>query len=157
VRWVKFIPSHVSFISKSNIGNCIKIRWFWTKLQTKISWFHAHARCISLSKIFHHLNWVNYHLARENYRAAQKNIAIIRTKLSLIIAGKFITYTVGHKKEPTYFFSNFVKNQWILMQFSLLDSQMNDTCAWHYELHPPHLISVTALHCESQNTENVIL
>ena len=24
-------------------------------------------------------------------------------------------YTVGHKKEPTYFFGNFIKNQWILM------------------------------------------
>jgi len=27
----------------------------------------------------------------------------------------------------------------------------------HYELHPPHLINVAALPCESQNTENVIL
>ena len=28
---------------------------------------------------------------------------------------------------------------------------------WQYELHPPHLINVTTLHCESQNTENVTL
>jgi len=26
-----------------------------------------------------------------------------------------------------------------------------------YELHPPHLINVATLPCESQNTENVIL
>jgi len=26
-----------------------------------------------------------------------------------------------------------------------------------YQLHPPHLISVATLPCESQNTENVIL
>jgi len=32
------------------------------------------------------------------------------------------------KKEPTYFVRNFVKNQRILMQFSLLDLTMNDTC-----------------------------
>jgi len=35
---VKFIPSHVPFISKSNSENCIKISWFLTKLRTKISW-----------------------------------------------------------------------------------------------------------------------
>jgi len=28
---------------------------------------------------------------------------------------------------------------------------------WQYELHPPHLINVATLSCESQNTENVIL
>jgi len=28
---------------------------------------------------------------------------------------------------------------------------------WQYELHPPHLINVATLPCESQNTENVIL
>jgi len=37
-------------------------------------------------------------------------------------------YTVSHKKEPTYFVCNFVKNQRILMQFWLLDLEMNDTC-----------------------------
>jgi len=30
--------SHVLFISKSNSENCIKIRLFLAKLQTKISW-----------------------------------------------------------------------------------------------------------------------
>jgi len=35
---VKFIPSHVSFISKSNSENYIEIDSFLTKLQTKISW-----------------------------------------------------------------------------------------------------------------------
>ena len=42
MRWVKFIPSHVSFISKSNSENYIEIRWFLTKLQTKISWLLFH-------------------------------------------------------------------------------------------------------------------
>jgi len=28
---------------------------------------------------------------------------------------------------------------------------------WRYELHPPHLINVATLPCESHNTENVIL
>jgi len=38
-------------------------------------------------------------------------------------------YTVGHKKEPTYFFvCNFVINQGILIQFSLIDLEMNGTC-----------------------------
>jgi len=38
------------------------------------------------------------------------------------------SYTVNRKKEPTYFCSNFMKNQRILTQFSLLDLAMNDTC-----------------------------
>jgi len=38
MRWVKFILSQVSFISKSNSENCINICWFLTKSQTKISW-----------------------------------------------------------------------------------------------------------------------
>jgi len=47
VTWVKFIPSHLSFILKSNSENCIKIRWFLRKLQTKISWFLFYGcRCI---------------------------------------------------------------------------------------------------------------
>jgi len=37
-----------------------------------------------------------------------------------------INHTVGHKKGAD--FCNFVKNQQILMQFSLLDFEMNDTC-----------------------------
>jgi len=32
------------------------------------------------------------------------------------------------KKGQLIFLCNFVKNQWILMQFSLLDLQINDTC-----------------------------
>jgi len=39
--------SHVSFIVNSNSENCIKIRWFFTKLHTKISWLHfCGSRCI---------------------------------------------------------------------------------------------------------------
>jgi len=34
-------------------------------------------------------------------------------------------YTVGHKKEPTCFVCHLVKNQQILMRFSLLAVQMN--------------------------------
>jgi len=38
-------------------------------------------------------------------------------------------YSVGHKKRSQLsFVSNFGKNQQILMQFSLLDFKMNDTC-----------------------------
>ena len=34
----------------------------------------------------------------------------------------------GHKRSHLIFVCNFVKNQRILMQFSLLDFEMNDTC-----------------------------
>jgi len=47
-------------------------------------------------------------------------------------------YTLGHRKGANLFlsvtsskingFAHFVKNQEILMQFSLLDLQMNNTC-----------------------------
>jgi len=37
-------------------------------------------------------------------------------------------YSVGHKKEPTYFVCSFVKNQGILMQFLVIDLVMNGTC-----------------------------
>jgi len=38
-------------------------------------------------------------------------------------------YTVGHKKRSQVIFvCNFVKNQWILMQFLLSELTMNDTC-----------------------------
>jgi len=37
-------------------------------------------------------------------------------------------YTVGHKKEPTCFVCNFVKNQQILLQISLLDLKVIGTC-----------------------------
>jgi len=40
--------------------------------------------------------------------------------------GNYI-YIVGHKKEPTYFCLYFVRNQRILMQFSLTDLEMNST------------------------------
>jgi len=43
---MKFIPSHVSFIDKSNTENCIKIRCVLTKLQTKISWLLFMAHCV---------------------------------------------------------------------------------------------------------------
>jgi len=35
---------------------------------------------------------------------------------------------VGQKRSQLIFVGNFVKNQGILMQFSLLDFRMNDTC-----------------------------
>jgi len=37
-------------------------------------------------------------------------------------------HELHHKKEPNYFFCNVVKNQRILIQFSLLDLQMHITC-----------------------------
>jgi len=38
-------------------------------------------------------------------------------------------YTVGHEESSQLIFvRNFVKNQLILMQFSLLDFEMNGTC-----------------------------
>jgi len=41
IRWGGWSSyRHVSFIVNSNSENCIKIRWFFTKLQTKISWLH---------------------------------------------------------------------------------------------------------------------
>jgi len=45
-----------------------------------------------------------------------------------------------------------VKNQRILKQFALLELTMNNTC----ELHPPHLINVAILPCETRNSKNVI-
>jgi len=48
----KFIPSYVSFILKSHSENCIKIkiRWFLTKLQTKISWLLCYGlQCTTLT------------------------------------------------------------------------------------------------------------
>jgi len=40
MRCVKFTPSRVSFITKSNSENFIKIRWFFMKLHIKMSWLH---------------------------------------------------------------------------------------------------------------------
>ena len=57
------------------------------------------------------------------------------------------------------FVRNFVKNQRILKQisphFTVRFSDKRYT--WWYELHPPHLINVATLPCESRNSKNVIL
>jgi len=63
-------------------------------------------------------------------------------------------YTVGHKK-PIYFVRNFVKNQHILMQFSIRFK--NERHILRYVFHPPHIINAATLRCESQNTKNGIL
>jgi len=57
-------------------------------------------------------------------------VANFGTYLVMVCTCRNVHYTVGHKKEPTYIFlfCNFVRNQRILMQFSLLDFKMNDTC-----------------------------
>jgi len=55
------------------------------------------------------------------------------------------------------FVCNFVKNQRILMQLSVVTVRINDErYMWRYELHPPHLINVATLPCESRNSKNVI-
>ena len=59
------------------------------------------------------------------------------------------------KRSQLIFVCNFVKNQQILMQFSLLDLTMNDM--WWYKLHPPHLINVATLPCESRNFKQNII
>ena len=47
---------HMSFIVKSTSENCIKIRWFLAKLQTKISWllFMAHGAVVGVSQTLWH-------------------------------------------------------------------------------------------------------
>jgi len=67
-----------------------------------------------------------------------------------------VGHHVAHRPTSLVCVCNFVKNQRILTQFSLLDLTMNDTYDF-YELHPPHLTDVATLSCESQNSENVIL
>jgi len=52
-------------------------------------------------------------------------------------------YTVSHKKSQLIFVCNFVKNQLILMQFSLLDLTMNDT---HGGMNLTHLTQLVLLH-----------
>ena len=43
---MKFTPTRVLFITKSNSENCIEIRWFFTILQTKLSWLRFYgSRC----------------------------------------------------------------------------------------------------------------
>ena len=46
---MKFITSHVSFIVNSNSENCIKICWFFRKLETKISWLRFYGSRCSIS------------------------------------------------------------------------------------------------------------
>ena len=56
MRWVKLILSHVSFICKSNTENRIKIRWFLTTLQIKISWLLFYGpQCSLVCEIFNSL------------------------------------------------------------------------------------------------------
>jgi len=47
IRWGAWSSyRHVSFIINSHNENCIKIRWFFTKLETKISWLRFYgSRC----------------------------------------------------------------------------------------------------------------
>jgi len=45
-----------------------------------------------------------------------------------LIAASVPMYTVSHNKGAKFFLCNFVKNQCILMQLSLLELQTNDTC-----------------------------
>ena len=52
---VKFILSHVPFILKTNSKNCIKVDWFLTKLQSKISWFLSTAHGVSSSSTPSHI------------------------------------------------------------------------------------------------------
>jgi len=46
---MKFIPSHVQFFSKSNSENGIKICYYLTKLQTKLSWLLFYGSQCTLS------------------------------------------------------------------------------------------------------------
>jgi len=61
------------------------------------------------------------------------------------------------KRSQLIFFCNFMKNQWILMLFSLLDLAVNDTYDGMNFTNAPHLINVAALPCETQDSKNVIL
>jgi len=61
-------------------------------------------------------------------------------------------YTVSHKKGANLVLYVTSSNMKILVPFSLLDLQKNDT--WQYEFHPPKLIIVATLPCQSWNTKN---
>jgi len=68
---VKFTPSHASFISKSNSENYIEneIRWFLTKLQTKISSTDRHE--IRVMTHFDHVNdGQNFDFSKPRWRTA---------------------------------------------------------------------------------------
>jgi len=58
-------------------------------------------------------------------------------------------YTMGHKKEPTYFCLQLRQKS---MDFTVIF--WNERYTWSYERHPPHLINVATLPCEIWKTEN---
>jgi len=70
---------------------------------------------------------------------------------------RHVFYTVSHKKtEPTYFCLLLREKSTDFNAVSTV--RINDERhMWRHELHPPHLISVATLPCESQNSKNVIL
>jgi len=63
-------------------------------------------------------------------------------------------YTVGHKKETTYFCLYVRQTSTDFNTVSPLDLQ-NEWYMRRCTLHSPHLISVTTLPCENRNVENV--
>jgi len=72
--WVKFIPSHVPFILKSNSDNCIKIPWFLTKLHTKLSWLLLWPRAyfgVDIPKSLPHNDRINMHLKQSRKHRAK--------------------------------------------------------------------------------------
>jgi len=83
--------------------------------------------------------------------AARKQLKRLRCSLECwgsCVQGTCITWECtpwAIKRSWLIFVCNFVKNHRILMQFSLLDFEMNHTCnMWEQKLHPPHLINVYA-------------
>jgi len=65
-------------------------------------------------------------------------------------------YTVSHKKEPNYFCLWLREKSTDFNAVSTI--RINDEWyIWRYELHPPHLINVATLPCESRNSKNVML
>jgi len=63
-------------------------------------------------------------------------------------------YTVGHKKQPIYFC---LRQKSTDFNAVFAGRFRNECCMLQCELHPPRLINVVAVPCESRNTENVIL
>jgi len=49
IRWGRWSSYYAPFISKSTSENCINIRWFLTKTQTKIVWSFSMAHRVYLS------------------------------------------------------------------------------------------------------------
>jgi len=66
------------------------------------------------------------------------------------------TTTWAIKRSQLIFVRNFFQKS---KDFDALfiDRLINERHMWQYELHPPHLINVATLACESQNAENLIL